>query len=494
MMPYEDLRSCLSRISELESENEALKREIGELNATILSLNETIKELTCRTGMNSSNSSKPPSSDGYHRPNPRPLKGKSGKSKGAQPGHKGCHLDIPHDPDEVVDHLPEKCMSCPRRAECSSGQVFSCEDTRYVIDVEVKTTVTAHRLMRADCPMGCSDGKEPVTGSFPDWIKAHVQYGDVITAIVGLLDTYGAMSDIRNSGFVKSVFGLTLSPGTVVNMTRRCADLVKPVTRIIAEKICQSEVAHFDESGADTDGRILWVHNSSTSEYTYQTISEKRGIDGIEENGVFPRFMGRAIHDCWLAYFRYRRMKHGVCCAHILRELRGIEEMEPDHTWPAKFRNLLLAMKSAKESAQAVGIDRLCDPMLDSFDERYDRIIALAETECPPPPQPAVKKPGRRKKGKERALIERLRDLKDAVCLYVRDFIVPFDNNQAERDLRNIKSKVKIGCFRSKDCAQDYLSIMSYLSTGRKHGVGAYAAMLSAIRGNGQIVLHHRSA
>jgi transposase len=95
-----------------------------------------------------------------------------------------------------------------------------------------------------------------------------------------------------------------------------------------------------------------------------------------------------------------------------------------------------------------------------------------------------------RKKGKERALIERLRKLKDAVCLFVHDFAVPFDNNQAERDIRNVKTKNKVsGSFRTEDGLQDYLDIMSYLGTAKKHGVSVFEALTAAFNGNLEIII-----
>jgi transposase len=91
---------------------------------------------------------------------------------------------------------------------------------------------------------------------------------------------------------------------------------------------------------------------------------------------------------------------------------------------------------------------------------------------------------------KERSLIERLMALKASVCLFIRNFDVPFDNNQAERDVRNVKTKTKVsGCFRTENGAQNYLDIMSYISTGRKHGLSAYEALTAAFAGYAEIVL-----
>ena len=114
-----------------------------------------------------------------------------------------------------------------------------------------------------------------------------------------------------------------------------------------------------------------------------------------------------------------------------------------------------------------------------------DQIIDLAYEETPePPPKPGKKRKGRKPRGKALSLIDRLKKLKGAVCLFTSNFLVPFDNNQAERDLRMIKAKVKVsGCFRTEKGAQEYLDIMSYVSTAKKLGSNAYEAIRNAVIG-----------
>lgn len=479
MMP----QSCdeCSRVRDLE-------KEIERLNGIIESLQEKLKESVRVNRMDSSNSSKPPSSDGYRKPKPTSLRVRSGRSPGGQPGHSGHNMAVPHEPDEVIDHYPTRCEGCPRFSECRSGTSFSCSESRYVVDAVMLTKVTEHRRIDAVCPMESTDS-ESVSGSFPENVKAHVQYGDSFSVVTGLLDTYGAMSDSRISDLMQAFFGVTLSPGTVVSMTKRCAETVGPALECIRKAIIESPVAHFDESGARTGGTLEWVHNSSTDQFTYLTLSPKRGTIGIDENGVLPKFNGVAVHDCWSSYFRYDDIEHAICCAHILRELKGIESFETHHRWPGMFEYLLLSMKSAKEDAQSRGEDHLTDEEWEYYQWFYDQAMMVADKECPPPPEPTVKSKGPRRKGKERSLIERLKDLKDQIFLFAMDFRVPFDNNQAERDIRNVKTKTKVaGCFRSRDGAQDYLDITSFLSTARKHGVGMFEAMTSAFNGNPDIV------
>ena len=229
--------------------------------------------------------------------------------------------------------------------------------------------------------------------------------------------------------------------------------------------------------------RNVWIHGASNPEFTCLRMSRIRGYEGMVEANVIPRVKGTIIHDCWTPYWKFEGLRHGLCNAHILRELKSVTE-NTGHGWASMFAELLIGMKEAKEEAMASGASSLPDDVLEGFHRRYAEILDAADTECPPPPPPSEKRRGRRKKGKERSLIERLRRMEDAVCLFARDFAVCFDNNLAERAFRFVKTKTKVsGCFRSTRCLQQYLDIMSYIDTARKHGVSAYKALSMAFKG-----------
>jgi len=481
----EELRAIVASQSET---NKSQLETIEALNATIRELQETIRDLQRQLNQNSRNSSRPPSGDGFNKPSPKSQRTKSGKKPGGQKGHKGAGMSIPHDPDEVKKHIPQRCKTCPHLAQCTAdGSVFTCGEVRYEVNAVITTTVIEHQSIKAS---NCPCGERNLVGSFPEGIRAYVQYGDSVTALVGLLSTYGAMSAMRIHTLMGSVLGVSLSTGTITAMVSRCASKAGNILEKIRKLLTGSDVVHFDETGTDVNGRTIWVHSSSTESLTYQTINQRRGQSGMEDNGVLPDFDGTAVHDCWSPYWKYDGATHAVCNAHLLRELTSVEEYIPEHTWATAFKTLLIAMKTTKEKAIAKGAEELSYYHLHKFSRQYDDIMQTADSECPEPPDPPEKKKGRKKKGKERSLIERLMALKDSVCLFIHDFRVPFDNNQAERDVRNVKTKTKVsGCFRTEDGAQDYLDIMSYLSTGRKHGVSVYDAMIAALSGNAEIVL-----
>lgn len=466
---------------------ESQSKQIESQNASIKTLTAEIKELRRQLGLNSSNSSKPPSTDGYKKKNTS-LRGKSGKKRGGQDGHKGAHLSIPHEPDEVKQHVPSKCQGCPNLNNClASGKVFECAESRYVIKAEISTKVTEHQSLKVtDCP----NGNKVKPGEFPSNVKAYVQYDDSIAIFAGLLNTKGAVSLDRTQDLLNCILGINISTGTIYNMVRTCANKVQPIMEMVKACVTKAKVVHFDETGVRVNGKLFWVHNSSTDSHTYQTISQRRGVEGIISNGVLSFFEGIAVHDCWGPYWKFEDIDHAICCVHVLRELNGIIENQPKHTWAKKFKDFLLEMLKTKKEAINSGLDRLDEEILKQYSIEYDNIFQIAEEECPPPQKQKEKKRGRKAKGKERALIERLVKLKDSVCLFIKNFAVPFDNNQAERDVRNVKTKAKVsGCFQSKEGAQFYLTIMSYLSTARKHGINAYNALKAAFEGKGEMVL-----
>ena len=485
-IPSQEKDVLLEQLQAVSRERDLLAERNRYLEIKVAELEAVVNELRRRLGLNSRNSSKPPSSDGYGKPKPKNRRQRSGKKPGGQKGHSGSHMEIPHEPDEVLQHFPDNCQGCPHLGSCQAQGNFAATESRYVVDVEITTKVTEHQtLSPAYCPYG--DVKR--AAQFPDNVKAHIQYGDSVSILACLLSTYGAVSYERIHVILSSLMGVRLSPGTLVNMVGRCAGKVGPTLQDIKNLLIQNTVNHYDETGVRVNGRTCWVHNSSSVNYTYQTVHEKRGQDGIYDNGVISNSSGVAVHDCWESYWNFTNVTHALCGAHLLRELEGVRENANEHTWAQEFEGLLLRMKAQKAHDMAWGKKKASTYHLHKFVREYDHIMQKADIQCPPPPVPIEKKRGRKKKGKERSLIDRLIKLKEAAMRYFTDFRVPFDNNQAERDIRNCKTKAKVsGCFRSKEGAKGYLSISSYISTGRKQGISAFEALQAAFRGMAWVV------
>lgn len=478
MTKDEMIEQLLMQVDSLTIALNSLQQSFDAQTALVANLNQTIQELKEQLNKNSKNSSKPPSSDGFKKPAPKSLRKSAGKKAGGQDGHQGTHLAVISDPDEIVKHMPPACEDCPHYKMCRGTACIA--ERRHVIDAVVTVNVTEHQLLEIPICMLHGDTRK---GAFPTNVKAAVQYGENLQALSVALNTVGAVSVKRTHEILSGVFNIPIATGTISNMVKRCADAVSETVNRIKQKVTESGLGHFDETGTRVDKKLWWVHDASNCEFTYLDISPKRGYLGMEQCGVLPSFHGIAMHDCWASYWNYKDCRHAVCCAHLLRELTGIAENHPEQKWAAAFIDLLLEMKKIKDKAVEAGKESLSYYHYHKFDKRYNELIKQAREENPLPVV-TEKKRGRKKKGKILALVERLDNYKASVCLFIHNFMVPFDNNQAERDIRMIKVKTKVsGCFRSEDGARDYLKVMSYVGTAHKQGHNAYDAIKKAFSG-----------
>ena len=466
-------------IEYLMKQNADLTAQVKNLNETIDNLNQTIRELREQLAQNSGNSSKPPSSDGLKKkPSPKSLREKSGKKSGGQKGHKGNCLNVTSQPDEIEKHYHPDCAVCPHREQCMEKACV--KETRHVIDTVVQVKITAHKKM---CVQECLFCGQPKTGEFPADIANRVQYGKNLEALVVSLNTVGAVSINRIHEIIGSVFDIPLATGTIKNMVTRCAEKIKPVIKKIRQAVIKSPVVNCDETGTRVEGKTQWVHNASNANFTYLTLNSKRGYDAMKEADILPHYTGIMVHDCWNSYWKFDDAAHQICCVHLLRELNGVIENYPEQKWAQQFKKLLLNMKKARDKAVRKEKSALSPATVHRYSKKYDELILYALSENPMPKQKNSKR-GKKKKGKVLSLIARLLKYKGHVCLFLENFFVPFDNNQAERDIRNVKVKTKVsGCFRSFDGAVEYLDIMSYICTARKHSLNPFKAILAAVSG-----------
>lgn len=469
--------------TKLMEQNEALTNKVSELTEQIEDLNQIIKDLTEQLGKNSRNSSVPPSAEGYKKTT-KSRRTPSGKKQGGQTGHAGTRLAVVAKPDKTIKHMPARCEGCPHHDQCMNSA--SVKETRHVVDIETNVNIVAHEQCVVECPINM----QTVKGSFPEDVRASVQYGNSLTALVASLNTVGALSINRVHEILGGIFNIPIATGTITNMTNRTSSAVTPVVKRIGELLKAAYLVHCDETGTRVDKKLNWVHVVSNAYYTYLYIHKKRGKIAINEEGMLSNYHGIVVHDCWSSYWTCDgSFDHALCCAHLLRELTGVIENHPEQEWADRFIKLLLKMEKAVDKAKAKGKTALSSSYLYKLQKEYDEIIKLAYSENPLP-ENVSKKRGKKKKGKALALIERLDQYKGEVCRFTEDFDVPFDNNQAERDIRMVKTKTKVsGCFRTDEGAKAYLNIMSYIGTAKKQGYNAFTAVYNALNGRADFIL-----
>ncbi len=471
------LDAVVGLVDELGGHVAALCGRVVVLEAESAALQTENAALRARLGTDSHNSSKPPSSDGPgSRPQPKSQRVVSGRKAGGQPGHAGQTLRLVEDPDEVAVHRPAHCRVC---GEDLAGVPVVWQERRQVVDIPpIQVRVIEHRVETKCCP-GC--GVE-TSGAFPAAVTAPVQYGPRVATLGVYLNQEQLLPLERTCAVLDEVCGCPISEGTLERAVANCHEQLAQTEAAIKWGIEQATVAHFDETGLQIEDRTAWLHVASTPDLTFYAAHPKRGRAAMEAIGVLPAFQGRAMHDGLAPYWQFEQCQHALCNAHHLRELTFLEE-QLGQPWAADLRALLGEMKRTVDRARAQGLLALPAETQQAFEQRYATILAAGFRANPLPEHTG--KRGRPKRGKARNLLERLREHQEATLAFLADFAVPFDNNQAERDIRMTKVRQKIsGCFRTATGAERFCRIRGYISTLRKQGIPIFSALGQAIAGH----------
>lgn len=448
---------------------------IHALEQRLQASEQRVKQLEDRLATNSRNSSKPPSTDGFNKPKPKSLRKKSGRRSGGQPGHPGHTLQRLDNPDHIEHHRVERCSACGRSL---ADQPSESIEKRQVHDLPpTRLIVTEHQSEQKRCSCGHVN-----KAAFPEGVNAPVQYGPQIKALAVYLSQQQLLPYERTCDLLGELLGCPISQGTLANIIAHCHEDIEAPVAQIKKQVTQAPVTHFDETGSRVDKKLWWLHAASTERLTYYDIHPKRGSEAMDAIGILPGFTGRAIHDAWRPYLTYE-CDHGLCNAHHLRELTFVHEQHQQE-WAGQMKDFLQEIKKAVDQARPT-TNHLSQARIKAFQDTYQRILDDGYAANPPPIPPLTKKRGRPKKTKPRNLLERLDKHRDQVLAFTKDFSVPFDNNQAERDIRMMKVQQKIsGPFRTPHGAQAFCRIRSYISTARKNAIGALDALTRVFAGN----------
>lgn len=421
--------------------------------------------LVSRLGLNSTNSSKPPSSD----PNRKKTKKSKGKRKpGGQKGHNGVTLEKVSNPD-FIEKIEIDRSTLPK------GNYHELDPvTRQVIDLKISKVVTEFQAQ----VLVDQNGNRYVA-EFPEGVIRPVQYGVGVKAHAVYMSQYQLIPYHRIEENFADQMQISVSTGSIYNFNEDAYNRLNEFESIVKEKLIDSKRIHTDETGINIDGKRHWLHCTSDDQWTLFFPHRKRGHDAMDEMGVLPHFKGILCHDHWKPYFRYE-CTHSLCNAHHLRELERASEQD-GQKWAKKMQNLLLEINEATKKAE--GALNQTDAI--KYRKKYRLILKKGEKESPPPETEDRKgKRGRIPKTKSRNLLERLRDFEDETLRFMDDPDVPFTNNQGERDIRMTKVHQKIsGCFRSMMGAMIFCRIRSYLSTCQKNAVSATEALTLLFKG-----------
>jgi len=455
-MKIESINASIKKVKEM-LENE--KKISPVLKASVEILICIITLLINRLKLNSSNSSKPPSTD----PNRKRKEKKPGEKKpGGQKGHKGSRLEKEENPDKVTVLKIDK-KSLPPGTYREVG--FEC---RQVVDIEIKKIVTEYRAQILED----ENGKKYVA-PFPKEATSDVQYGNSIKEHSTYMSLFQLLPYNRIRDYFTDQMNIPISAGSIFNFNKEAFDLLESFDRIAKKKLIESDVNNADETGINIGGKRLWLHLVSNKLWTHYYPHEKRGSEAMDAIGIIPNFSGILMHDHWKPYYNDKyKCSHGLCNAHHIRELERAAEQE-GQKWAIKMKDLLL--KANEEVIKANGALPLENII--EYRSKYRDILKEADIECPTPPK-VVGKRGRTKQSFSRNLIDRFIGYEDDTLRFMENDKVPFTNNLAENDLRMTKVQQKIsGCFRSMEGAYIFCRVRGYLSTCRKHGIAPTDAL-----------------
>lgn len=451
-----DVGSTIERVKTLIAEEEhmspALKSSL-ELLLLLVSL------LLNRLGLNSKNSSKPPSADPNRKKESR---AQGNRKPGGQLGHQGTTLQPVADPDKVKElHVDRSTLPQGRYQEVGF-------EARQVIDLDISKVVTEYRAQILEDEQGNRH-----IAPFPDGVTRPVQYGIGVKVNSVYMSQFQLIPYNRIEDHFLDQVQIPLSAGSIYTFNQEAYDRLEPFDQWAKEKLASSSLVHADETGINIGGKRNWLHNASNTDITYLYPHCKRGREAFDDIGILPVFLGTLCHDHWKPYFQYGSA-HALCNAHHLRELERALEQD-NQQWAHQMALLLKEINKATLDAGG-HLDALSSEI---YRWRYRAILDEAEEECPAPDEAQRKgRKGKLPRSKARNLLERLRDYEADTLRFMVQDEVPFSNNQAENDLRMTKVQQKIsGCFRSWEGALMFCRIRSYLSTCRKQGITASEAL-----------------
>jgi transposase len=466
-----------SQALQIANQDEQIARQSEQIATQaqkIEKLENRVQELERQLGQNSNNSSKPPSSDGYRKPaNLRT----SGGKKGAPKGHDGSTLRFVEQPDEIVFHSLSTCRGCSASLEAVANEAY---EKRQVFDIPPPgVVITEHRAEKKCCPACGLRQSAP----FPARVTAPTQYGDGFTAWMTYLHVYQLLPLERIAQLFADLTGYRPSEATLLSSLETMYQSLEYAEQMIRSELFRKLVVHSDETSCRIDGKNHWIHAVSDPRWTLLGVHRSRGSKAMDELTFMPLYTGTVVHDCYSSYFKDGYVfEHALCNAHLLRECQGIVEYDR-HDWAAQMKDLLQNAWKTALAAREGQVPVAPDVIL-AYERRYDDILLKGESEWS---QDIVRDKtgpkGRKIKSKAANLGERFKLHKRSILRFLWNVHIPFDNNQAERDLRMVKVKQKIsGTFRTINGAKIFARLRSVVSTLIKQGRHILGSLTLALR------------
>ena len=317
---------------------------------------------------------------------------------------------------ESVDLSPvsfcEECGEDLHKVRCKG------HERRTQIDIVFEKVVTHIDAEIKSCPHCGTETR----GSFPDAFCGPLQYGAGIKAYALNLLIAQMLSLKRVQQSLETLLGQVISEATILKYVLALHLALENWEKVAIERLLTLPALHVDETSLRVDKKNQWIHVCSGGEITLKFLHEKRGTEAMQAIGVIPRYGGVIVHDCWASYLAYEHCGHGLCGAHLLRELTFIVEAD-GYSWAKNMKRLLqeTCVLVAQRKRKTISARQY-----ENLQKRYRNILTRGEQELPPVPARQSGKRGRIAKSDAHNLWERLKTHETAVLLFARNPHVPF--------------------------------------------------------------------
>ena len=457
------LEAQVARLEEAaRAREEAFGAELAAERARGDGLQDRVDALARRLAKDSSNSSKPPSSDGPYakKPRGRSLRGRSGRAPGKQPGAPSSTLRQSAHPDRVVACPPGSCGGCGADL---AGEPVLAEQKRQVFEASPPPppVVTEYRVQSKACP-GCG---QVSTGAAPAGVTGRVQYGPLVHANTTLAACAHYLPVTRAAALAGALTGVPVSAGFTAGVRGRAAALLPPFMDTVRGLLRQAAVLYADETPARAAGKLRYVHVACTEFLTAMHTAD-RSKEGIDAGRVLPGYAGVIVRDGYPGYDHLTDALHAWCGAHGLRDLHGIHQAGPARqAWAADLARVLLDANAAANTARTAGETKLTGTAQAAIRTRYRAAVAdgIATNQA--------NSAGLCRQAL--TLARRFGSHEDMILRFSTDLTVGFTSNQAERDIRPVKIAQHCagGAWRTLLGLADFAVIRSYLATAAKWGI-----------------------
>ena len=459
-------------IEEKDAEIRALKRKLveqaKELDLTKQERDKYLASLNLDGTTSGIPTSKTPLNKKKLIPNTRE---KSGKSIGGQFGHKKHKLERFKDEEinETEEIIPNECPKCHSKKLI----VLDTEITKDELDYEIK--VIKKRYHYKNCE--CEDCHNIFREMIPNRLKEENQYGNKVQAHALSLMNIGnvPINKVRRilSGLTSDE--INLSEGYIAKLQKRASKLLEDFIENLKSYICNLNVVHWDDTVIFINGKRACLRGYCDQDVILYTAHEKKNKKGLDEDDILKQLSDtvKVVHDHNKVNYNEDYVYVNVeCCIHLERDLEKVKLNIPESTWSKKLKELFSNYNHKRNEYLSQNIESFSLEETNEFMIKFDEYILLGIEEN--------KQHGKSHYFKdEKTLLTRLMEYRDNYTYWLYDFTIPYTNNEAERSLRGVKTKMKVsGQFQNIENARYYASIKSYVENCHRNGINETEALI----------------